>query len=110
MMNNKKNWRDCGNILSKNAKKFDTNYVWGVRFYVLLLECFFTWSLMDQQRFGSNNEKFYESVPQVEENQQFYYHINIDQINDSNNQLDKLLKEGGNSRQSESNPPQQQSK
>jgi len=51
-MQNKKNWIDCGNIHSKNAKKFDEDYVWGLKFYVLILECFKYWAMNDEVNFG----------------------------------------------------------
>ncbi len=46
-MKNKKDWRDCGTILNKKAKPGEEGYLWGLRFYKLLLECFMMWGMMD---------------------------------------------------------------
>lgn len=40
LVKGKNNWKDCGNIHDKKAVKYDNNYIWGIRFYILLLECY----------------------------------------------------------------------
>ena len=47
VMKNKNDWRECGTILSKTAKPGEEGYLWGLRFYKLLLECFLMWGMMD---------------------------------------------------------------
>lgn len=51
-MKKKEKWIDCGNIHNKKVKKFEENYIWGLKFYTLLLECFKIWSIIDDVNFG----------------------------------------------------------
>lgn len=40
LVKNKESWKDCGIIFNKKFTKNDPEYIWGVRFYVLLIDCF----------------------------------------------------------------------
>lgn len=40
VMKQKKKWIECGDILNKKCKYLNQEYLWGLRFFVLLVECF----------------------------------------------------------------------
>ena len=65
-MKKKDDWKDCGDILNKQAKKGDLEYLWGLRFYQLLIDCFKVWMLLDIQ-FEKNFEKIQRDCPLQEE-------------------------------------------
>lgn len=46
-MKKKNSWKECGTILNKKAKLGDDDFMWGLRFYQLLIDCFVVWKFMD---------------------------------------------------------------
>lgn len=69
-MKEKQRIGDCGTVLNKSAT--GDEYKWGVRFYVLLLECFKQWTLYTEDAdFAQKYERLKEAVPLVED--EFYY-------------------------------------
>lgn len=69
-MKEKQRVGDCGTVLNKSAT--GDEYKWGLRFYVLLLECFKQWTLYTEDAdFAQKYERLKEAVPLVED--EFYY-------------------------------------
>lgn len=89
-MKDKSHISECGSILSKTAA--DDEYKWGLRFYVLLIECFHQWTIYtDDQDFKQKWNRIKESVPIVED--EFYYPQSITQNFLNHSKVDALLGE-----------------
>ena len=58
LVKNKETWKECGIIFNKKANKHDIEYLWGVRFFVLLYNCFEAWNLMAAEHIEDNYNKF----------------------------------------------------
>lgn len=50
-MKNKSKLIDCGVIHDKKIKRKDVNFLWGLKFYILVRECFNMWSIIDPDNF-----------------------------------------------------------
>lgn len=60
----------CGSVLNKTAEGDD--YWWGVRFYILLIECFREWATFtDDTDFSDRFEWLKKVVPYIDED--IYY-------------------------------------
>ena len=55
LMKNKSKLIDCGVIHNKSVKKTEHNYLWGLKFFILVLECFSMWSIIDPDNFIKEN-------------------------------------------------------
>lgn len=69
-MNDKKDISDCGNVLNKSV--INDGYKWGLRFYILLMECFAQWSLFtDDPEIKSKKSQLNGHIKEMEDN--IYY-------------------------------------
>ena len=69
-MKDKTRLSDCGSVLNKSASGED--YKWGLRFYVLLLECFKQWTIYTEDPdFVQKYNRIKETIPLVEDD--YYY-------------------------------------
>jgi hypothetical protein len=79
-MKDKTRLAECGTILNKSAAGED--YKWGLRFYILLLECFRQWTVYtEDQDFSTKFARLKEAVPVVED-EIYYPQVIINQVLD----------------------------
>jgi hypothetical protein len=92
IVKDKESWKDCGTILNRTAK--GENYIWGLRFYKLLLECFQNWAIIDESgNIAEAFEKLKNSVDICET--MVYWDCEPEEIEEKHEVLQKLY-EGNN--------------
>ncbi len=111
-MKDKETVGECGTVLNKSATGED--YKWGLRFYVLLIECFREWaSAMDDADIIQKYARIKEVAPILEED--VYYFQALEHAPLDHSRVDEILKEfqtmspgfrSPKSRQANDAPPQ----
>ena len=87
IVKDKESWKDCGIILNKTAK--GENYIWGLRFYKLLMECFQNWSIIDETgNIAETFEKLKNSVDICDT--MVYYDCEIEDLEERHEVLQNL--------------------
>lgn len=87
-MRDKKNVASCGTVLNKSAK--GNEYRWGLRFYILLIECFRQWaSFTADDEINSKYNDLRKKVPIIEDD--VYYFQALEHQYLDHHKADQLL-------------------
>lgn len=89
-MKDKKSVENCGTILIKSAK--DDEYKWGLRFYILLIECFRQWAAFTEDSdFIQKFNRLKEKVPILEDD--VYYFQALENNRLDHHKVDEMLQD-----------------